>query len=180
MKSLISRLSQLFGPAGGGEFQPAPKLVLLVSGDDDLTAELVRALEQDHHHVIELEDGREVFDYLGDSRRGQIVPLPRPQVIIASLSMAGMSGLALLEELDRVANRTPFIGLAEAGDAEAFERARALGASYIFEPPLQLDDIRAALHSLPGGVFPESKSCQYARLEACERGMHFMRPAAKR
>jgi len=159
---------------GGGNYQPAPKRVLLASDDDDLRSALALALQRDRHTVVELEDGSELLDYLDGSRVCELAALPPPDAIIASLTMTGLSGLQLLEALRRVDDRTPFIGLAERCDAGSFERMRALGAEYIFEAPLRLDDIREALHSLPGGTFPEGKASHDARIEACQRGTRFL------
>jgi CheY-like chemotaxis protein len=144
--------------------------VLLASDDDELRGELSKAMQRDGHHVVELEDGSELLDYLD----GAFGALPRPDAIIASLTMAGLGGLELLEALRRLDDRTPFIGLAGAHEAGDFERMRALGAEYLYEGPLRVDDIREALHSLPGGTFPEGKCSHDARLEACERGMRFL------
>ncbi|MBL8953985.1 MAG: response regulator [Myxococcaceae bacterium] len=165
---------------GGGNYQPAPKRVLLACDDDELRAALSFALERDRHHVVELEDGSELLDYLDGSRVCETPTLPRPDAIIASLTMTGLGGLELLEALRRIDDRTPFIGLAEGHDERSFERVRALGAQYIFEAPLRLDDIREALHSLPGGMFPEGKASHDARLEACHRGSRFMEPDGDR
>ena len=180
MTSLVSPAGLLLPAKGGGAYQPAPKRVLLATDDDDLRSALSLALQRDRHHVVELEDGSELLDYLDGSRVCEFAALPRPDAIIASLTMTGLGGLELLEALRRADDRTPFIGLAERRDAGSFERMRALGAEYIFEAPLRLDDLREALHSLPGGTFPEGKASHGARLEACQRGTRFREPDAER
>ncbi len=164
----------------GGHYQPAPKRVLVASDVDDLRRELALALQKDGHYVVELADGLELLDYLDGSLANGLETLPRPDAIVASLTMTGMGGLDLLEALRRLDDRTPFIGLAGPSDTVDFDRMRELGAAYIFEAPLRLDDIREALHSLPGGVFREGKLERDERLEACRRGMQFMDPDAER
>ena len=180
MTTLPSPAGLLLPAKGGGNYQPAPKRVLLASDDDDLRSAVSLALQRDRHHVVELEDGSELLDYLDDWRVCEFSTLPRPDAIIASLTMTGLGGLDLLEALRRVDDRTPFIGLAERRDGGSFERMRALGAEYIFEAPVRLDDIREALHSLPGGTFPEGKASHDARLKACQRGTRFLVPDTKR
>lgn len=156
-------------------YQPAPKRVLLATDDADLRAELVAALEKDQHHVVELDDGLELLDYLESAGELQGSTLPSAHVVIAALNMPGMSGVALLERLREHRNPLPFIGLAEAGDAPSFARLRALNAAFIFEAPVRLDDVRGALFSLPGGVFSEPTLSHDARLQACLRGTEFLR-----
>jgi DNA-binding response OmpR family regulator len=149
----------------------------VASDDDELRTELALALEEDLHHVVELDDGLELLDYLRASPGFPGVRLPPPHVIIASLTMTGMDGIELLEELRRRDDRTPFIGLARPTDTPSFARARTLGASFVFETPFNLRDVRAALFSLPGGAFPEATRSHDTRVEACRRGTHFLQPA---
>lgn len=166
--------ARLLTPAkGGSPYQPAPKHVLLASDDDELRGEVAKALRRDGHHVVELDDGSELLDYLSDAR-GTRATLPAADAIIASLTMTGLGGLELLEALRQIDDRTPFIGLAGLHEAGSFERMRALGAEYLFEGPLRVDDLREALHSIPGGEFPEDRASHEARLDACERGTQFM------
>jgi CheY-like chemotaxis protein len=152
-------------------YYPAPKRVLLAMDDLDSREVLARALREDQHDVLELEDGLELWDYLsaGTAPRAS----PRTDVIIADLLLPGMDGIEILELLRGRGDMTHVVLLASPSQASRYaEEARPL-AAFLYEKPLDVHDIRDALFSLTGGSFHESAAALRTRIGSLARGSHF-------
>lgn len=97
-------------PNGAEESEWAPAqlpLVLLAHSDDVRRGGLAWELGAQGCSVVEVEDGSELLDYLDD--QGPWLPLPRPDVIVADLSMEGIDGLDAARRLRRTGDLTPII-----------------------------------------------------------------------
>lgn len=97
-------------PNGAAEGEWAPvqlPLVLLAHSDEVRRGGLAWELGAQGCSVVEVEDGSELLDYLDD--QGPWLPLPRPDVIVASLAMEGIDGLEAVRRLRRAGDLTPVI-----------------------------------------------------------------------
>ena len=97
-------------PNGAAEGEWAPvqlPLVLLAHSDEVRRGGLAWELGAQGCSVVEVEDGSELLDYLDD--QGPWLPLPRPDVIVADLSMEGIDGLEAARRLRRAGDQTPII-----------------------------------------------------------------------
>jgi CheY-like chemotaxis protein len=152
-------------------YYPAPKRVLLAMDDLDGREELASALREDHHTVVELEDGLELWDYLSAD------PLPRKSpltdVIICDSSLPGKDGLEILVALRERADLTHFILLAEPAEAKLQALRAGPLVAFLYEKPVNAHDIRDALFSLTGGSFHEEASALRVRIQSLARGSRF-------
>jgi CheY-like chemotaxis protein len=156
---------------GVPRYYPAPKTVLLAMDDADGRAELAAALRIDEHVVIEVEDGLELWDYL--STHASTRPGPVPDVIISDLALAGASGLEILERLRARKDMTHFILLALPSEAQLHAAEARPIAAFLYEKPVDVQDIRDALFSLTGGSFHEEAAALRARINSLARGNRF-------
>lgn len=152
-------------------YYPAPKRVLLAMDDLESRETLADALREDHHDVVELEDGLELWDYLSASTSPRAIP--QTDVIISDLSLPGMDGIEILERLRRRGDMTHFVLLASPSEASAYAVEATPVAAFLYEKPLDVQDIRDALFSLTGGSFHESAAALRARISSLARGSRF-------
>ena len=82
-------------------------LVLLAHPDEVRRSGLAWELGAQGCSVVEVEDGFEMLDYLDE--QGPWLPLPRPDVIVADLTMDGCDGLEAARRLRRHGDATPII-----------------------------------------------------------------------
>jgi two-component system, NarL family, nitrate/nitrite response regulator NarL len=80
------------------------------------------ALEEDFEVVAQAQDGRQVLEVLQQHE---------PDVLLLDLKMPGLDGLATLQKLQSVRNRTRVIVLTASDDKNEFVQAMKLGASGI-------------------------------------------------
>jgi DNA-binding NarL/FixJ family response regulator len=80
------------------------------------------ALEEDFQVVAQASDGREVLD---------VLQLHEPDILLLDLKMPGLDGLATLQRLQAVRNRTRVIVLTASDDKNEFVQAMKLGTSGI-------------------------------------------------
>jgi CheY-like chemotaxis protein len=156
-------------PAPG--YYPGPKRILVAIDDPEGLEELASGLREDGHTVVEFEDGSELWDHLtADS--AAVRASPGADVIIAELSLPGMDGLQILERLRERGNLTHFILLAWPDEA-AVRPAKTGIASFLYEKPVEVRDIRNALFSLTGGSFHEEAAALRKRIESIALGSRF-------
>jgi DNA-binding response OmpR family regulator len=119
--------------------------VLLAEEDDGLRALMARCLRDDGYRVVEVEDGLELSDYLLSSEQGELAP---PDVIISALAMSGESALEVLRRYCDRPSAPPVIAFCSQGDRSGFLEAEQMGADYVFEKPLSLDELRDAVFTV--------------------------------
>lgn len=85
-----------------------PRCVVLAIDDEEMLRRLSKILEYDQHHVIELEDGAELVDYF-ELLSARPKSVARPDVVVAQLSLPGVSGLSVLLNRRISGDHTPFI-----------------------------------------------------------------------
>jgi CheY-like chemotaxis protein len=156
-------------PAPG--YYPGPKRILLAVDDPEGLEELASGLREDGHTVVEFEDGSELWDHL-TAESAAVRASPGADVIIAELSLPGMDGLQILERLRERGNLTHFILLAWPDEA-AVRPAKTGIASFLYEKPVEVRDIRNALFSLTGGSFHEEAAALRKRIESIALGSRF-------
>jgi DNA-binding response OmpR family regulator len=122
-----------------------PSTVLLAEEDPELRESMAEHLRHEGYRVIEVEDGLELEDYLEALESGALL---RPDVIVSAVAMQGHTGLEVLARLRGKPSSPPVIQLSSAGDWSSFHEAERLGADYVFEKPLDVDDLSAAIFSV--------------------------------
>jgi CheY-like chemotaxis protein len=152
-------------------YYPAAKRVLLAMDDLDDREELAGALREDHHTVVELEDGLELWDYLSADPSAR--ESPKTDVIISDSSLPGMGGLEILAALRERGDLTHFILLAQPEEAKLPAVRAGPVAAFLYEKPVNAHDIRDALFSLTGGSFHEEASALRDRIKSLARGSRF-------
>ncbi|XXF77657.1 response regulator [Myxococcaceae bacterium GXIMD 01537] len=128
------------------ESAPAGRLLrILVAEDDDaMRALLAQALSRAGHHVVALEDGFELGDYL-ELTRARGGPLPPPDVIVSDVRMPGRDGLEVLRRVSAAGLMCPVVLLSAFADEDTHAQARALGARALLDKPVDLDVVRAVV-----------------------------------
>lgn len=114
--------------------------VLVAEDDPEMRALLASCLRRDGYSVIEVSDGAELLDRLGDC-----LALPyaaSPDLIVSDLRMPGASGMQVLAGLNSAGSRTPLVLITAFGDEETHRTANALGAAAVLDKPLDLDELR--------------------------------------
>jgi signal transduction histidine kinase len=115
-----------------GEPSAAPRLVLVIDNDEDVTRILSYVFESQGHQVIAAHSGGEAIEL---ARRH------RPDMVTLDLNMPDLDGFDVLRAL-RAAEETrttPVICISVRPDAR---RALALGADFCMEKPLDIDRLR--------------------------------------
>ncbi|MEI8256597.1 MAG: response regulator [Deltaproteobacteria bacterium] len=115
---------------------------ILLAADDDLFRDMLAAdLRSDGHVVVEAEDGDELADHVEVSvyRRGL---RPAPDVIISEIFLPGPSALRILEQIREEELLTPMILVAALVDEATRADACRLGATAVFQRPLDMAALR--------------------------------------
>jgi len=109
-------------PAG---ITPSPKIRIVVADDHPIFRDglcKLLALEDDFEVVAQAQDGRQVLEVLQQHQ---------PDILLLDLKMPGLDGLATLQRLQAVKNRTRVIVLTASDDKNEFVQAMKLGTSGI-------------------------------------------------
>lgn len=130
--------------------EPAPKTVLVAEDDEAMRDGLMEELRKDGFKVVGLEDGLELRDYLDAaySADGTLTP---PAVVISDATLPGVGGIQVCEELHHQANWPPFIVLADHDAPEVYEAAERAGADFVFDKPIDIDELRNVVSWLASG-----------------------------
>jgi len=128
-----------------------PRL-LLAEDDDGLRPLLAERFRAEGFEVVEAEDGTAVVDCLAQS----IVKGDDEQsfdLIVSDIRLPGLNALDVLRGARRALESTPVILITAFGDQRTHDRALLLGASAVFDKPLDVDDlIDAACKLLSPGI----------------------------
>src|SRR3954454_3322576 len=115
----------LNGPTAGTGMPVKPKIRIVVADDHPIFRDglcKLLALEEDFQVIAQASDGREVLDVLQQYE---------PDILLLDLKMPGLDGLATLQRLQAVRNRTRVIVLTASDDKNEFVQAMKLGTSGI-------------------------------------------------
>ena len=139
-----AREAKTLEPAGRG-------LVLLVEDDDEMRKMLAFVLTRHGFRVIQVRDGAEALEYLGDvvlgGRREKT-----PHLLLTDQRMPGFCGLDLIEASRLAGLNIPAILITAFGDPETHERAEALGATPVLDKPFAMLDLVSLARRLVPGV----------------------------
>jgi DNA-binding NarL/FixJ family response regulator len=113
------------GFQSGAETTPGPKIRIVVADDHPIFRDglcKLLALEEDFEVVAQAQDGRQVLEVLQQLA---------PDILLLDLKMPGLDGLATLQRLQAVKNKTRVIVLTASDDKNEFVQAMRLGTSGI-------------------------------------------------
>jgi DNA-binding NarL/FixJ family response regulator len=113
------------GSQSGGGTAAGPKIRIVVADDHPIFRDglcKLLALEEDFEVVAQAQDGRQVLDVLQQLA---------PDILLLDLKMPGLDGLATLQRLQAVKNKTRVIVLTASDDKNEFVQAMRLGTSGI-------------------------------------------------
>ena len=123
-----------------------PRL-LLAEDDDGLRPLLAERFRAEGFEVIEAEDGAAVVEYLAESIV-QNSRHPGFDLIVSDIRLPGLNALDVLRGARGALEATPVILITAFGDQRTHDRARLLGASAVFDKPLDVDDLIEAANRL--------------------------------
>jgi two-component system response regulator PrrA len=130
--------------------EPSPKTVLVAEEDDDVREGLMEELKKEGYRVVGLEDGLELRDYL-EAAYSQDSTVSAPAVVITDATLPGVGGIEVCEELHAHEMWPPFIVLANHDELEVFEAAERAGADFVFDKPIDVEELRNVVSWLASG-----------------------------
>jgi CheY-like chemotaxis protein len=122
---------------------PLGAKVLVADDDDDLRAIMASALRADGYSVVEAHDGVELLALIAATLDDWAA---RPDAIVVDVRMPHISGLGVLDHLQRAHVKLPSVvitGLSNQGSVDVI--AKKLGAIGVLHKPFDIDDLRTAL-----------------------------------
>lgn len=123
-----------------------PRL-LLAEDDDGLRPLLAERFRAEGFEVVEAEDGAAVVEYLAESIV-QSSRQPGFDLIVSDIRLPGLNALDVLRGARGALEATPVILITAFGDQRTHDRALLLGASAVFDKPLDVDDLIDAAYRL--------------------------------
>jgi two-component system, OmpR family, response regulator TrcR len=113
--------------------------LILVAEDDENQAELVRRyLEQDHHRVVVVHDGREALD---------VVRATQPELVVLDLMLPGLGGLDVCRAL-RAGSDVLVLMLTARSTEDDLLHGLGIGADDYMTKPFSLEELVARLRGL--------------------------------
>jgi DNA-binding NtrC family response regulator len=109
-----------------------PKTILIADDERVLRESLAELLADEGYEVLQAENGK----------AAHAIALQRPvDLVLSDVRMPEMDGLALLEQLQRLAPETPVIMMTAFGTVQSAVQAMRLGARDYLLKPVQFDDV---------------------------------------
>jgi DNA-binding response OmpR family regulator len=121
--------------------------LLLAEDDDGLRPLLAERFRAEGFEVVEAEDGAAVVEYLAESIV-QNSRHPGFDLIVSDIRLPGLNALDVLRGARGALEATPVILITAFGDQRTHDRALLLGASAVFDKPLDVDDLIDAAYRL--------------------------------
>jgi len=118
--------------------------IVVADDDDDFRALVAETLRSDGYSVMEARDGLELLTLVGGTSAPDAV---RPNVVVTDVEMPGLTGLGLLERLQRARIKLPVVLMTGHFPASIRTLAKELGARLVLAKPFQADELRAAVSS---------------------------------
>ena len=116
--------------------------ILVAGDDDDMRALMATTLRADGYVIVEARDGGELLELLRDALED---PRRRPDMVITDIRMPRLSGLGVLQALQRAHVHLPIIVVTAFGDESIHAMAKRLGAVGVLQKPFDVDDLRTAV-----------------------------------
>jgi len=123
----------------------SPPRILLAEDNIEMLTLLAGALRSVGYDVINCHSG---FDLLNNIEFHLIKETREIGLIISDSRARDFTGLEALEALNKYENPPPLIVITAFGDQDAYEEAKRLGASAIFEIPFDIDTLVARVREL--------------------------------
>jgi len=124
--------------------------ILLAEDDPDLRELMAFALYRAGYSVDSCSNGMELLDKLDPRKDGDHELF---DLVLTDVRMPALTGLEVLEALQDLPQRPPFICMTAFGDAETHGAARKLGAAFTIDKPFDLDRLIALVGVLcPSGA----------------------------
>ena len=130
---------------------PSAPRVLLAEDDQDLRSLLAEQFRLAGFEVVEAADGTAVVECLAESIL-RADPRASFDLIVSDIRLPGLSALDVLRGARSALATTPVILITAFGDRRTHDRALLLGASAVFDKPLDIDDLIAAARRLLSGA----------------------------
>lgn len=127
---------------------PHKSRVVVAEDDPALRRALAIALDCDGYEVIEVEDGSQLLDLIGDQALTIDAGSPCLDLLITDVCMPGFSGLQALAAIRQLALNTPCIVVTAFITPEIEAQAMRLGAAAMFKKPFDVDDLLKAVANL--------------------------------
>lgn len=129
------------------EGDPTDRPVVLLAEDDEVFRSLLSArLTNAGMHVIEVEDGHELRDYLQQTRDGGGVL--KPDIVVSDVNMPRETGLQALERVQPL--RMPVVLMTAICSAALRANAASAGVAAIFEKPFQVEKLVLTIRQMIG------------------------------
>ncbi len=109
-----------------------PKTILIAEDEDILRESLAELLDEEGYQIVQAANGKEAYDLVLD----QPVDL-----VLTDVRMPEMDGMALLENLQKLAPQTPVIMITAYGTVQSAVSAMRAGASDYLLKPVDFDDV---------------------------------------
>lgn len=122
-------------------------LILVAEDEDQLRTLIAHRLSTDGLHVVELEDGLEVSDYVTLAMPGARPVVPMPDLILTDVRMPGLSGLEVIRSFRRVGLTFPVVVLTAFPDDSVYAEASRLGDTVVVSKPVDLDELTQIVRS---------------------------------
>ncbi len=107
---------------------------ILIADDDGTTRDLLREVfEEQRYAVFTVSDGRQAAEWLEQQ--------PTCHVLLADLQMPYVSGLQLIQSVKQTHPEVRCVLITTCIDSELRESAEALGIEYVFEKPVNMDQL---------------------------------------
>lgn len=118
-----------------------PIRVLVAESDPRTRIQLVSALRDDGHEVVEITSGEQLWDLLARESLAKCL-FDHRNVLVCDLRLPGCCGLDILVGLKMASWPVPVILTSTHRDQDRYATARWLGAAAIFDNPFDIDDLR--------------------------------------
>ena len=115
---------------------------ILVIDDEEINREIISSCFEDDYSVLTAESGEEALDII--SKHDDIA------AILLDIYMPGMSGLDVLEELNKLGliKKIPVFIITAANDTQILSRAYSLGAEDIISKPFNINFMRCRVENI--------------------------------
>ena len=124
-----------------GMTEKNPFRILLADDDDEMRKLLTEVFHKAGYAVTECSNGVDLLvhleSFLFPDRNGQ----PHLDLIISDIRMPGITGMEILEGVQKIKEFPPMILITAFGDDETHQLAKKYNAAAIFDKPFDFDDL---------------------------------------
>jgi CheY-like chemotaxis protein len=133
---------------------PSSILEIFVAEEDDkLRAEIVGALRQEGHIVVECADGATLFQQL---ERRLARPGPNRSIVIAQARLPGVGALRVFHSLHALDVQIPMVLMTWIQEPTVQADAEAVGAAAVLTKPVQLPELHRVVNDLMARMAPSA------------------------